>query len=415
MIQNNQTNNNDHPVEEQRSPAEGGAASEASSLGSPEKSERDEPREPLVSVVIPCYNQAHFLKEAIESVLKQSYPHYEIVVVDDGSSDETSEVAGSYERVRLIRQENRGLAEARNTGIKHSEGDYLVFLDADDRLLPDALAVGVESFDSHPECAFVFGHSDFIAEDGSPLRKPTPPLIGSELLPILLSRSFFVIPGEVIYRRVILDDVGLFDPSVNAAADYDLYFRIMRRYPVYCHGKTVLEYRRHDANMTRNPGKMLKATIRVLRRQKGYAEKDKLLKEAYEAGISRARFEEYGLSLAREVRMRREDGEWKKAASGTWTLMRYYPGALVLLPKRHWVAREFLECNELLKRRSRKLRRLIDDQKQERAEMRRLREQKEQAELRAQELERQLQEIHDSEAWKLVLKLAHLRAKVGGR
>src|SRR5215217_62523 len=139
MIQNNQTNNNDHPVEEQRSPAEGGAASEASSLGSPEKSERDEPREPLVSVVIPCYNQAHFLKEAIESVLKQSYAHYEIVVVDDGSTDETSEVASSYEGVRLIRQENRGLAEARNTGIKHSEGDFLVFLDADDRLLPEAL------------------------------------------------------------------------------------------------------------------------------------------------------------------------------------------------------------------------------------------------------------------------------------
>jgi glycosyltransferase involved in cell wall biosynthesis len=208
-------NNHNHP-EQQQHPQELGedsASGEASaSTSGVAEGERDEAKAPLVSVVIPCYNQAHFLKEAIESVLKQSYPHYEIVVVDDGSTDETSEVAGSYERVRLIRQENRGLAEARNTGIKHSEGDYLVFLDADDRLLPDALAVGVESFDSHPECAFVFGHSDFIAEDGSPLRKPTPPLIGSELLPILLSRSFFVIPGEVIYRRVILDDVGLFDP-----------------------------------------------------------------------------------------------------------------------------------------------------------------------------------------------------------
>src|SRR5918994_1694671 len=96
-------------------------------------------RSPLITVVIPCYNQAHFLGEAIESVLSQSYPHHEIVVGDDGSTDDTSEVASRYDGVRLVRQENRGLAGARNTGIRHSEGDYLVFLDADDRLLPEAL------------------------------------------------------------------------------------------------------------------------------------------------------------------------------------------------------------------------------------------------------------------------------------
>src|ERR671910_1122682 len=120
----------------------------------------------LVSVVIPCYNQAHFLGEAIESVLSQSYPHHEIVVVDDGSTDDTSEVASRYDGVRLVRQENRGLAGARNTGIRHSEGDYLVFLDADDRLLPEALRAGVECFESHPECAFVFGRFRYISVDG---------------------------------------------------------------------------------------------------------------------------------------------------------------------------------------------------------------------------------------------------------
>src|SRR5215211_3139785 len=79
---------------------------------------------PLVTVVIPCYNQAHFLAEAIESVLSQSYEHFEIIVVDDGSTDETSEVASRYEGVRLIRQENRGLPGARNTGIRHSGGEF---------------------------------------------------------------------------------------------------------------------------------------------------------------------------------------------------------------------------------------------------------------------------------------------------
>ena len=97
----------------------------------------------LVSVVIPCYNQAHFLGEAIESVLAQTYPHREIVVVDDGSPDNTREVASRYPGVRYVRQENQGLAAARNTGLRHSSGSYLVFLDADDRLLPEALEVGL--------------------------------------------------------------------------------------------------------------------------------------------------------------------------------------------------------------------------------------------------------------------------------
>src|SRR5918993_3738999 len=125
---------------------------------------------PLVTVVIPCYNQAHFLTEAIESVLSQSYPNFEVVVVDDGSTDDTSEVASRYpQKVRLIRQENRGLAGARNTGIGHARGEYLVFLDADDRLLPKALEVGIEQLEAHPECAFVSGHCRWISGDGSPL------------------------------------------------------------------------------------------------------------------------------------------------------------------------------------------------------------------------------------------------------
>src|ERR687890_1245755 len=102
----------------------------------------------LVSVVIPCYNQAHFLGEAIESVLAQSYKDFEIIVVDDGSPDNTSEVAARYPGVRCVRQENQGLAGARNTGIRESKGEYLVFLDADDRLLAEALEVGVKNLEA---------------------------------------------------------------------------------------------------------------------------------------------------------------------------------------------------------------------------------------------------------------------------
>src|SRR5215208_7256201 len=135
---------------------------------------------PLVSVVIPCYNQAHFLGEAIESVLAQSHPNFEIIVVDDGSPDDTSEVAEHYPEVRLVRQENQGLSAARNAGLARSEGEYVVFLDADDRLLPEALKTGVECLEAHPECAYVYGHFRVIASDGSFLKHRKQLIVGKD-------------------------------------------------------------------------------------------------------------------------------------------------------------------------------------------------------------------------------------------
>src|SRR4030095_13786323 len=108
-----------------------------------------------VSVVITCYNHGHFLREAIESVLAQSYRNFEIILVDDGSTDDTSKIAATYPGVRYIHQKNSGLATARNTGIKHSNGQFVVFLDADDRLVSNALEAGIQHLNANPECAFV--------------------------------------------------------------------------------------------------------------------------------------------------------------------------------------------------------------------------------------------------------------------
>jgi glycosyltransferase involved in cell wall biosynthesis len=135
---------------------------------------------PLVSVVIPCYNQAHFLGEAIESVLAQRHPRLEVIVVDDGSPDDTSEVAARYPGVRCVRQENQGLSAARNAGLRHSGGEYVVFLDADDRLLPEAIEAGLRGFEAHPECAFVYGDYRVIATDGSFLRRSRRHVVGRD-------------------------------------------------------------------------------------------------------------------------------------------------------------------------------------------------------------------------------------------
>src|SRR5689334_627722 len=183
-------------------------------------------REPkLVSVVIPCYNYAHFLGEAIESVLCQTYSNYEIIVIDDGSTDNSSEVATNYPQVRSIRQENMGLSESRNRGIRESRGTYLVFLDADDRLLPVALEIGVNTLEANPECAFTYGRCQRINVDGI-FMPSNYESVREDHYAALLHRNHIWMPAQVMYRRSIFQKVSGFNAAINSAADYDLYLRI---------------------------------------------------------------------------------------------------------------------------------------------------------------------------------------------
>ena len=299
---------------------------------------------PLVSVIIPCYNQAHFLSDAIESVLEQTYPYFEIIVVDDGSPDDTSGVASRYPSVKCIRQENKGLAGARNGGLPHARGDYLLFLDSDDRLMPDALETHLRYFDAYPGCGLVCGQQRVIAEDGSLLKILRRPLVGGDLYATLLSRSHFVIPGSVMFRREAFDSVEPYDPRVNGAADYDLYFRVARRYPVYWHDEVILEYRRHGSNMTTNKAaNMLKDTVAVLRSQRPFIQGNERYLKAYEAGMTRGQ-ETYGIPLAEMTRSQLREGEWGEALRNVMVLRGYYPQGLTLLSKRR------LERQKLVRR-----------------------------------------------------------------
>lgn len=294
----------------------------------------------LVSVVIPCYNQAHFLGEAIESVLAQTYPQLEIVVVDDGSPDNAREVAAGYLGVRYVRQANQGLAAARNTGLRHSTGAYLVFLDADDRLLPHAVETGVHQLQTHPEYAFAAGHVNLIAGDGSALPTPDPTSMGTDHYADFLRGNQIWTLGVVVYRRPVLAAVGEFDPSVSAAADYDMSLRIARRYPLCIHDEVVLEYRRHAANMTANVALMARAEITVLRRQRRYVQGDPGRTAAHRAGL-RYLHHCYGRPLMEEVLAQAAAGELRRALSGLRVLMRE-PALLVrpaLRPLRRYARR----------------------------------------------------------------------------
>src|SRR5947209_17616672 len=242
------------------------------------------PESGLVSVIIPCYNQAHFLHEAIESVLAQTYSNREIIVVNDGSTDSTAEVAGRYSAVRHIYQENAGPSAARNTGLKETSGEYLVFLDADDRLLPEALEIGVDCLRQHPECAFASGHSRFITADGSFLSKSEQPYITHDHYLELLRGNYIWCPGSVIYRRSVFEIVKGFDTSLGAAEDYDLYLRVTRDHPIFCHNQVVAGYRLHSSSMSTDHSLMLRNTLKALGSQWNFVKGSDRHIEAFESG-----------------------------------------------------------------------------------------------------------------------------------
>ncbi len=282
---------------------------------------------PLVSVIIPCYNQAHFLSDAINSARKQTYSPLEIIVVDDGSSDNTSEVAASYEDVYCMRQHNQGLSAARNAGFRNSTGSFLVFLDADDRLLPNAIEAGASALNSHPDCAFVYGHLVLIAADGSPLLTPKQVCVENDHCLELLRRDYIWTPGVVMYRRAVFESTLGFDTLIDACADCDLNIRIARDWPVHCHGQIILEYRKHGANMSKKAGMMLRTAMAAHRSQFKIVRGNADLEHAWKAG-GRSAQEYFGSRLLKQVQDHFYSRDWKYAASGMLTLIRYFPRGL---------------------------------------------------------------------------------------
>lgn len=222
---------------------------------------------PLVSVVIPCYNQAHFLAPAIESVRQQTYPNIEIVVVDDGSKDDTAVVAKAHEGVQYHYQENKGLPSARNAGIMQSKGDFLLFLDADDWLYPEGVKANVGQLLQNPEVAFVSGSFDaFYAKENKTEPKGMS-VDGANHYCHLLKGNYIGMVATVMFRREVFEEF-LFDASLKNCEDYDLYLRVARKHPVSHHGAKVAVYRFHDANMSHNIPKMLKGALGTLERQR---------------------------------------------------------------------------------------------------------------------------------------------------
>ncbi len=282
---------------------------------------------PLVSVIIPCYRQAHFLADAVESVLAQTYREVEVIVVDDGSTDNTAAVASAYPGLRYLYQRNQGLAAARNAGLSLARGEYVVFLDADDRLLPRALEDGLATFERHPAAHFVAGRWRMIDVNGDPIASDDAPFPeDGEPYLALLRMCFISSPAAVLYRREAVEEAGGFDPSVDASADYAMYLRLARDRGAAVHDEVVAEYRRHAANMTANPRLILRSELAVLRGELERRQLTEQQAEACLAGISRS-VNYHGKSIMRETQAALAEGRWLDAARDLPWLVRVQTGS----------------------------------------------------------------------------------------
>lgn len=279
----------------------------------------------LVSVVIPCYKQAAFLGEAIRSVLGQTHGTHEVIVVDDGSPDHTADVAKAFPPVRYIRQENQGLSAARNTGIRHSTGSYLVFLDADDVLLPTHFESCLEAFRVRPAAAFVCGDYRWTGDDRATHVhdcRPLPDYYGT-----LLRTNFIGPPHTVMFRREMVLREGGFRVGAESCADQDIYLRMARRYPIHCHHHLIAEYRRHHHQMSQRWDVMLQDAITVLRAEYPHVKGHPVYEPAWQEGLERRR-SMYGEPLLWATVAAARSGDLRRTVRYLTVLVRCYPRGL---------------------------------------------------------------------------------------
>lgn len=234
-----------------------------------------------VSVVIPCYNYARFLRAALDSALGQSHPHREIIVVDDGSTDDTPTVTTSYgDRIRCVRKANAGLSAARNTGIREASHPFIAFLDADDVWCPGHLEAVMAAFGRLGDSVgLVATKCDRIDAQGVPLARTQRDGAVHGALDVrdIVLRTCFP-PSAAVVRRAAFDACGGFDETLTSSEDRDMWIRIGMHFGIHLLPDVLVHFRNHASSMSKNADRMKRNTGAVIRkaRQAGVVPKTHL-------------------------------------------------------------------------------------------------------------------------------------------
>jgi glycosyltransferase involved in cell wall biosynthesis len=211
-----------------------------------------------ISAIIPVFNNGPYVAAAIESVLLQTQPPEEVIVVDDGSTDGTAEAVKPYvSRVRYVYQSNQGEPAARNRGIREATGEYIAFLDGDDLWVPEKLELQKLYLRGHPDCALVYSDMSTFDENGtidaSVKERFGMTLSSGRIFPALFMRSLFG-SGSAMFHRRCLDKVGYFDEEFLIGSDYEMWLRIARHFVLGAVDRPLLRYRHHSSMSTRGLG-----------------------------------------------------------------------------------------------------------------------------------------------------------------
>lgn len=223
---------------------------------------------PLISVVIPVFNGEKTIKETIESVLKQTFTDFEIIVINDGSQDATIEIISSIkdERIQVYSYPNAGLAASRNRGIVCAAGEYIAFIDADDIWTSDKLEAQFNALQTNPNAAVAYSWTDYIDEYSQFLRKGSHITVNGDIYPHLLVIDFLENGSNPLILKQAFAEVGNFDESLTAAEDWDILLRLARRYHFVCVASPQILYRISGNSMSANVLRQESETLKVIER-----------------------------------------------------------------------------------------------------------------------------------------------------
>ena len=234
----------------------------------------------LVSVIVPVYNRAHLVSETIESILAQTYEPVEIILINDGSTDESLSILKKYEsqfpeNIRVIDQKNQGQIAARNNGIKIARGEYVAFLDSDDLWLEEKLERQIPLFEEG--VALVYSGTNIIDENGRTIRiEPADQSISGYIYPQLLVKNRMT-GGTVVVTAEVLKQVGVFSSEFKAAENWDLWLRICKLYSARVVSEPLIKYRVHSQNMSGDGQLMLDAKLQIIKKHCDIHSKDSVV------------------------------------------------------------------------------------------------------------------------------------------